>query len=97
MTIPRKTTKRSAAPALPAPGADPVHDAPILARLSALKRASVPELRVEWRKLFETEPPNNSRPFLELRIGYRLQELHYGGLSASTIRILDALAESTLR
>lgn len=79
--------------ALPAPGEDPDRDKPVLARLAALKTMSVKELKAEWRKLFGAEAPNNSRPFLELRLAHRIQELAYGGLSKTTVRILDALAD----
>lgn len=82
-----------ATPSLPAPGNDPARDGPVLAQLAALKVMSVNELKAEWRKLFDSDAPNNSRRFLELRIGYRLQEFAYGGLSKSTVRILDALAD----
>lgn len=78
---------------LPAPGEDPDRDSPVLARLAALKAMSVKELKAEWRRLFGVEAPNNSRPFLELRLAYRIQELAYGGLSKTTVRILDALAD----
>src|SRR4051812_35189028 len=78
---------------LPSPGEDPERDRPVLARLAALKAMPVKELKAEWQKLFGTAAPNNSRPFLELRLGYRIQELAYGGLSQPTIRILDALAD----
>jgi hypothetical protein len=81
------------APSIPAPGEDPDRDRPILARLAALKAMSVNDMKAEWRKLFGTEAPNNSRPFLELRLAYRIQELAYGGLTKSTVRILDALAD----
>jgi hypothetical protein len=78
---------------LPAPGEDPERDAPVLARLVAMKKMTIKELKSEWRKLFGADAPNKSRPFLELRLGYRIQELAYGGLSKTTVRILDALAD----
>jgi hypothetical protein len=87
------TAGRAENAALPAPGEDPDRDKPVLARLAALKTMSVKELKAEWRKLFGAEAPNNSRRFLELRLAYRIQELAYGGLSKTTIRILDALAD----
>jgi hypothetical protein len=46
---------------LPAPGEDPDRDAPVLARLAALKKMSVKELKAEWRKLFGADAPNNSK------------------------------------
>jgi hypothetical protein len=65
----------------------------ILSRLSALKTMSVTDLKAEWRTLFDADAPNNSRPFLELRLAYRIQELTHGGPSRDTIRLLDALAD----
>ena len=67
----------------------------MLAQLAALKAMSVKELKAKWQRLFGAAAPNNSRPFLELRLGYRIRELAYGGLSQSTIRILDALADES--
>jgi hypothetical protein len=48
----------------PRPGADAGIDATVLARLAALKSMSVNELKAEWRSLFGSDAPNNSRPFL---------------------------------
>jgi len=66
--------------------------APVLAQLMALKRMSVGETKARWEALFATPAPNNSRGYLELRIGWRLQELTRGGLSRETRRTLDLLA-----
>lgn len=68
-------------------------NAQVLARLAALKDMSVKQLKAEWEKLFETEAPNNSRPFLEQRLAYRIQELTFGGLSKPARQLLDALAD----
>jgi len=68
-------------------------DTPVLARLTALKRMSVKELKGEWESLFAAPAPNNSRGYLELRLGYRIQELTLGGLSRETRRTLDLLAD----
>ncbi|WP_244301465.1 DUF2924 domain-containing protein [Stappia sp. P2PMeth1] len=68
-------------------------DTSALTRLAALKRMSVNELKAEWEALFATPAPNNSRGYLELRIGYRIQELMLGGLSRETRRTLDLLAD----
>ena len=65
----------------------------VLARLAALKAAPTPELKRQWRDLFETEPPPYNRRFLESRLAYRIQELAYGGLKPETIERLEALAE----
>lgn len=75
------------------PRDDAARDATVLARLAALKTMSVNELKADWTKLFGSSAPNNSRSFLELRLGYRIQELAYGGLSRDTVRLLNAMAD----
>jgi hypothetical protein len=65
----------------------------VLGRLAALKTAPTPELKQQWRDLFETEPPPYNRRFLESRLAYRIQELAYGGLKPETIERLEALGE----
>lgn len=66
---------------------------PIPARLTALKTMPMPDLKAEWRRLFEIEPPPFNRRYLENRIAYRIQELAYGGLKPETLRRLEALGE----
>jgi hypothetical protein len=90
---PAARLKRAAYQDAPTPGQDPERDRPVLARLAALKAMSVVALKAHWRELFGTEAPNNSRPFLLFRLGYRIQELAYGGLPKTTVKILDALAD----
>lgn len=68
------------------------HD-PIPARLAALKAATTPELKAQWRDLFDSEPPPFNRRYLESRLAYRIQELAYGGLKPETIRRLERLGE----
>ena len=65
----------------------------VLARLAALKTTPTPDLKRQWRDLFETEPPPYNRRFLESRLGYRIQELAYGGLKPETVERLEALGE----
>jgi len=77
----------------PRPGADKDPDATVLARLADLKAMTVNEMKAEWRRLFGADAPNNSRPFLEMRLAWRIQELSYGGPSRETVRLLDALAD----
>jgi hypothetical protein len=66
---------------------------PIPARLAALKTMPMPDLKAQWRELFETEPPPFNRRYLENRLAYRIQELAYGGLKPETLRRLQALGE----
>ena len=93
MTMARRLAGKAAEVALPRPGEDAARDETVLAQLAMLKTMSVVELKTEWRRLFGSDAPNNSRPFLELRLAYRIQELSYGGLSRGTVRVLDALAD----
>ena len=65
----------------------------ILAQIAALKTKSTAELRDMWRELFDREPPVLGRRYLEDRIAYRVQELHFGGLSDRARRRLDALVD----
>ena len=66
---------------------------PIPARLAALKTTPTPELKAQWRELFESEPPAFNRRYLESRLAYRIQELAYGGLKPETVRRLETLGE----
>lgn len=78
---------------LPEPGDDPALDRSVLSQLAALRTLSVKELREKWETLFDAPPVSYSRSNLEMRIGYRIQELTYGGLSRETRQMLDALAD----
>jgi Protein of unknown function (DUF2924) len=64
-----------------------------LAQIAALKTKSTVELRGMWRELFGQEPPALGRRYLEDRLAFRVQELHFGGLSDRARRKLDALAD----
>ncbi len=66
---------------------------PVLARLAALKTTPTPDLKRQWRDLFETEPPPYNRRFLESRLAYRIQELAYGGLKPETVKRLEELGD----
>jgi hypothetical protein len=75
--------------------ANPVlyHDPNVLGRLAALKTMPTPELKAQWRDLFDGEPPPYNRRFLESRLAYRIQELAFGGLKPETVERLKALGE----
>jgi len=68
-------------------------DDQIPARLAALKTTPTPELKQQWRELFDSEPPPFNRRYLESRLAYRIQELSLGGLKPETIRRLERLGE----
>lgn len=65
----------------------------VLGQVTALAGKEMADLRVLWRDLYGSEPPRHNRAFLVKRLAYRIQELAYGGLSAQTVRRLDALAD----
>jgi hypothetical protein len=66
----------------------------VLARVVALSKAPLTDLKKQWRDLFGKEPPPYNRRFLESRLAYRIQELAHGGLKPETIRRLEELGES---
>ena len=68
----------------------------VLAQIAALAKASLPDLKAQYRDLFGVEAPI-PRSYLERRIAYRLQELAYGGLSQATQARLEALAQSAVK
>lgn len=86
-------TKRKIDAGLGQPGECAAADASVIAQLAAIKRMTVVELKTKWESLFGAPAPNNSRSYLELRLGYRIQELSLGGLSRETRRTLDLLAD----
>ena len=86
-----KTKSKSAAtPTFTAPA---IPTADVLGRLAALKTAAIPALKQQWRELFGAEPPPYNRRFLESRLGYRIQELAYGGLKPETLARLEVLGQ----
>ena len=66
---------------------------PVIARLAALQTTPTPQLKEQWRQLFEGEPPAFNRRYLESRLAYRIQELAYGGLKPEAVRRLEKLGE----
>jgi DUF2924 family protein len=64
--------------------------------IAALRSESTLQLRQHWKALYETEPPRRaSRDLVTCAIAYRLQERAFGGLSASTRRLLERVADDT--
>jgi hypothetical protein len=68
-------------------------EANVVGKVLALKQAPTADLKVQWRSLFDMEPPPYNRRFLESRLAYRIQELAFGGLKLETVERLDALAD----
>jgi hypothetical protein len=65
----------------------------VAARIAALKKASLADLRAEWFALFGAAAPVNSRDYLRDRLAYRIQELAFGGLKPATVKKLEAMGE----
>ena len=65
----------------------------VVARISALRTMSTPELKDMWSDLFDAPPPAYNRRFLESRLAYRIQEIEYGGLKPDTLERLAALGD----
>ena len=72
---------------------DPV----VEAELGRLPTTPIVDLRKRYRELFRTEPPKAFGPDLLRRsIAQRIQEKAYGGLPASTRRLLDQLVKAAM-
>src|ERR1051325_1724037 len=74
---------------------DPTTPAPHTPR-TVQATSSLDELRREWRRLYNHDPPRISRDLLILGTAYRQQEIKHGGLGKTTLRKLQTLAK-TLR
>src|ERR1700712_4523210 len=81
-------------PQVDAPTIPAIPPANVLGRIAALKTATTPQLKQQWRELFGKEPPPGNRPYLESRLAYRIQELAYGGLKPESRARLGALGEA---
>jgi hypothetical protein len=69
-----------------APGGD------VADRLARLETLDLRAMRQEWRRLYRAEPPRLSRDLMMRALGYRIQEIAFGGLSKATLRRLASLA-----
>jgi len=70
------TTHEKPSASVPGPSDPPDGGIDVLAELAGLKV----DLKQQWRKLFDSEPPPFNRRYLKLRVGYRIRELAHGGL-----------------
>ena len=59
-------------------------------RLIELEHLNAAGLRLEWRRLFRSDPPQLSRDLVLRALAYRLQERELGGLSKATLRTIAA-------
>ena len=82
-----------ARPSLPSEPADPT----VEAELDRLPTTPIADLRKRYRKLFRAEPPKAFGPdLLKRSIAHRIQEKAYGGVPASTRRLLDKLVKAAI-
>ena len=67
-----------------------------VSQLDQLRQLSAEELLEQWQALFSVPPPKKLRSSLLVQgIAYRLQERALGGLKASTLRLLERIADDT--
>ncbi len=73
--------------------ADPGID--LVPAIAALATMPYTELRENWQRLYRSHPPKKlSRDLLELGVAWKLQERAIGGLTATTKRQLEHLAQA---
>ena len=66
----------------------------VLKQVTSLQRMPLAELRDRWRMLFGKEPPvAYGTPQMVRRLAWRIQELHYGGLSDAARKRLREIAD----
>ena len=66
-------------------------DIPAIAgEIDRFRSLGLEDLRREWRRLYHSEPPRISRDLLVLALGYRLQEIEYGGFPSQKQAIRGA-------
>jgi hypothetical protein len=66
-------------------------------KLDRLRSLRPEELRLEWRRLYQTDAPRISRDLFVLGLGYRLQEIKHGGLGKAARRKLQTIAKALRR
>jgi hypothetical protein len=70
-------------------------DTPAIERkLDRIRSLRLEELRLEWRRVYNSDAPKLSRDLLVLGLGYRLQEIEQGGLGKATRRKLQTIAKT---
>jgi hypothetical protein len=76
---------------------DAAHQAHLDQQLDELSTLDLQDLRVRWRKLLRTQPPQLSRPLLLRLLAYRLQARAHGDLDRETVRYLNRVARERTR
>lgn len=66
--------------------------------VEALETMNARELRAKYREVFKEDSRSHNVAYLRKRIGYRIQELAYGGLSErAKARIQELVADAPIR
>ena len=65
----------------------------VLAQIAALKTASTPDLKQQWRELFDTEPPPFNRAYLQSRLAFGSRNWPSAACKPETVARLEALGE----
>lgn len=68
----------------------------VLRQMALLQSMSLEQLREKWLDLYGGQPPQYKKQFLVKRLGYRIQELFYGGLSERAKTHLGQVAKGDL-
>ncbi len=76
---------------------DAAHRTHLDQQLDKLSTLDLQDLRVRWRKLLRTQPPQLPRPLLLRLLAYRLQARAYGDLNRETVRYLNRIARERAR
>jgi Protein of unknown function (DUF2924) len=89
----RPATSPAPTQADPRPTIPAIPPTDVLRQIALLRDAPTADLKQHWRELFGKEPPPFSRPFLQNRLAYRIQEVAYGGLQPESVARLEAMGE----
>ncbi len=71
-------------------------DPTILAQLAAFEAMDVPTLVAEYQRLFGEAPRCKNKVWLRRNVCWKVQELHYGGLSPAARERLEALIDQAI-
>ncbi len=70
----------------------------VTAKIDALRRMTIGELRLKWRELYGEDTRSCNRVYLWRRLAWRVQEIAYGGLSErAKARIVELNRDDDLR
>jgi len=70
----------------------------VMAAVAALEGMRAPELRERYREVFKEDARSHNVPWMRKRIGYRLQEMAFGGLAdRAKARIQELVADAPIR